>query len=175
MSGILFALAGAVCLGIALPVLTVFWYRWLQIDVKLGKLRRRLKRLSRALGPLQTELAEQRTHQTIAQHTLDLLPDLTELNQQRQRLLTDLIDLSEELKLALTDSRISQFTEGYAQGRATRTALSDDEQRQLHREKVIATLGPRLTALPPTPPANGANGKSQSARPAPVAETPRLD
>ncbi len=140
MSGVLFALAGAVCLGIALPVLTVFWYRWLQIDIKLGKLRRRLNRFSKALSPLEAELAEQRTHQTIAQHTLDLLPDLTELKQQRQRTLTDLNGLSEELKLALTDSRISHFTDGYEQGRATRTALSDDEQRHLHRRKLNGSL-----------------------------------
>lgn len=140
LSGVLFALAGAVCLGIALPVLTVFWYRWLQIDVKLGKLSRRLKRVSKALNPLETELAEQRIHQSIAQHAFDLLPSLEELRQQRQRTLTDLSDLSEELKLALTDSRISQFTDGYEQGRATRTALSDDEQRQLHRRKLNGNL-----------------------------------
>ncbi len=140
LSGILFALAGAVCLGIALPVLTVFWYRWLQIDIKLGKLRRRVKRFARALSPLETELAEQRIHQNIAQHTLDLLPSLETLKQQRQGMLTDLSDLSDELKLALTDSRISRFTDGYEQGRATRAALSDDEKRQLHRRKLNGSL-----------------------------------
>ncbi len=146
LSGVLFALAGAVCLGIALPVLTVFWYRWLQIDIKLGKLRRRLNRLSNALNPLETELAEQRVHQSIAQHTLDLLPNLEALKQQRQGTLADLNDLSEELKLALTDSRISRFSDGYEQGRATRTALSDDEQRQLHRRKLNGNLPAEFTA-----------------------------
>ena len=163
LSGVLFALAGAVCLGIALPVLTVFWYRWLQIDVKLGKLKRRLKRIAKQRRPLDDALAEQQTHQTILQHTLDLLPDLTELKQQRQRLVSDLDNLSDELKLALTDSRISHFSDGYEQGLAARTALSDDEQHQLHRENLLSNTGLRLNGGQPASAPNGTNGKARSA------------
>lgn len=133
LSGILFALAGAVCLGIALPVVSAFWFRWLQADPKLWKLRRRLKRLDKELAPLEAQLAEQRTRQTIGQHDLDLLPALDELHQQRRAIMAEVNALLADLKLAQTDSRISNFNDGYDQGEAIRTMLNDDERRQLRR------------------------------------------
>lgn len=134
LSGILFALAGAVCLGIALPVLSAFWFRWLQADLKLWKLRRRIKRLDNELAPLDAQLAEQRTQQNVLQHNLDLLPNLQELNGKRQTLTAALNELLAELKLAQTDSRISNFNDGYGQGEAVITSLSDDEQHQLRKD-----------------------------------------
>ncbi len=169
LSGILFALAGAVCLGIALPVLSAFWFRWLQADIKLGKLRRRLKRLNKEILPLETQLAEQRTRQNVLQHNLDLLPDLSELKAHRQTIITDLNELVAELKLAQTDSRISNFNDGYGQGEATRSGLSDDEQRQLRKEMLSLQNASRnrTTETRPTgtPPANGTNGKPTGSRP----------
>ncbi|WP_460912324.1 hypothetical protein [Spirosoma areae] len=169
LSGILFALAGAVCLGIALPVLASFWFRWLQADIKLGKLRRRLKRLTREIAPLETQLAEQRTRQEVLKHNLDLLPNLDELKEQRQTITADLNELLAELKLAQTDSRISNYNDGYGQGEATRSGLSDDEQRQLRKEMLSLQNNHRnrVSENRPngTPPANGTNGKPNGLRP----------
>ena len=169
LSGILFALAGAVCLGIALPVLSAFWFRWLQADIKLGKLRRRIKRLDKETAPLDVQLTEQRVQQTVLQHTLDLLPDLGELKIQRQALTAELNDLLAELKLAQTDSRISNFNDGYGQGEASRGDLSDDEQRQLRKEMLALQNGNRIRTTENRPvstqPANGTNGKATDLRP----------
>lgn len=166
LSGILFALAGAVCLGIALPVISAFWFRWLQADIKLWKLRRRLKRLDKEMAPLEAELAEQRTQQNVLQHNLDLLPDLAELKEQRQAVTAELNELLAELKLAQTDSRISNFNDGYGQGEATRTVLSDEEQRQLRKEMLALQNGNRNRTNEARP--NGtpaANGKAPGLRP----------
>ncbi len=154
LSGILFALAGAVCLGIALPVLSAFWFRWLQADVRLGKYRRRLRRIDKEIAPLENQLAEQRTQQNVLQHNLDLLPDLSELKSRVNAIRADLDLLLAELKLAQTDSRISNFNDGYGQGEAIRGTLSDDEQRQLQRERLLAT-----TNRPPRP-ADSSNGST---------------
>ena len=169
LSGILFALAGAVCLGIALPVLSAFWFRWLQADVKLWKLRRRLKRLDKAIAPIEAALSEQRIQQNILQHNLDLLPDLNALKTRREAIYADLTTLYAELKLAQTDSRISNFNDGYGQGEATLTNLSDDEQRQLRKEMHSLHHSSRngtsenRTANPQ--PVNGTNGKQNGLRP----------
>jgi uncharacterized membrane protein YciS (DUF1049 family) len=164
LSGILFALAGAVCLGIALPVISAFWFRWLQADIKLWKLRRRLKRLDKEIAPIEAELAQQRTQQNVLQHNLDLLPDLNELKKQRQTVTAELNELLAELKLAQTDSRISNFNDGYGQGEATRTVLTDDEQRQLRKEMLALQNSNRNrtneTRPSGTPAANGVNGKA---------------
>ena len=172
LSGILFALAGAVCLGIALPVLAGFWFRWLQADIKLWKLRRRLKRLDREIAPLDAQLAEQRTRQNILQHNLDLLPVLTLLKEHREDALAGMNELLAELKLAQTDSRISTYNDGYGQGEATRTALSEEERLQLQKEMMSLQHENRATGNRPTEsrsngaaPANGTTGKAQSLRP----------
>ena len=86
------------------------------------------------MAPLETELATQQNQQNILQHNLDLLPDLFELKAQRKTLLSNLNEFLAELKLADTDSRISNFNDGYGQGEATLTALGEEEQRQLRKE-----------------------------------------
>lgn len=169
LSGILFALAGAVCLGIALPVLSAFWFRWLQADIKLWKLRRRIKRLNKEIAPLDAQLAEQRTRQNVLQHNLELLPNLDELKQQRQAITSELNELLAELKLAQTDSRISNFNDGYGQGEATRSNLSDEEQRQLQKEMLLLHNSNRPRSTEPrlnnTSPERPTNGKPQGLRP----------
>ncbi len=165
LSGILFALAGAVCLGIALPVLSAFWFRWLQADIKLGKLRRRLKRLTKTAEPLEGQLAEQRTFQNVLQHNFDLLPKLADLNEQRRTLTADLNALLAELKLTQIDSRIHTYNDGYGQGEATRTGLSDDEQRQLRQERLAVLSRNGRSGQHPVDHVNGANGKSPDSRP----------
>jgi hypothetical protein len=167
LSGILFALAGAVCLGIALPVLSAFWFRWLQADVKLWKLRRRIKRIEKDMAPLEAQLAEQRTRQNVLQHNLDLLPALDELREQRRTIQAELTELLAELKLAQTDSRISNFNDGYGQGEATRTVLTEEEQRQLRKEMLALQNSNKMNGSRPNG-ANGAapaNGKPQGMRP----------
>ena len=162
LSGILFALAGAVCLGIALPVLSAFWFRWLQADPKLWKLRRRLKRLDEQVAPLEAQLAEQRTRQNVLQHDFDLLPALHELREQRIAIMAEINDLLADLKLAQTDSRISNFNDGYGQGEATRTGLNDDEQRQWRWSMLDNQTGSRISG---NRFAEQSNGKSQDLRP----------
>lgn len=169
LSGILFALAGAVCLGIALPVLSAFWFRWLQADIKLGRLRRRMKRIDKELLPLENQLAEQRTKQQVLQHNLELIPALTELKERRQYLLSELNALLAELKLAQTDSRISTFNDGYGQGEATLNALTEEERQQLRKEMLALQNGSRKRTdegkQNGTAPVHGTNGKSNGMRP----------
>lgn len=116
LSGILFALAGAVCLGIALPVVQAFWFRWLQVDVSLWKLRRRLKRLMQQRLPAEQALAEHLTRKAVLEHELALLPAVADLQQQRRELIDAISDLLNESRLAQTDSRIATYNDGYAKG-----------------------------------------------------------
>ncbi len=120
LSGLLFALAGAVCLGIGLPVLSAFWFRWLQVDRRLWVLRRREKRLVRDLEPDEQTLNEQAMLQQLLDKQLDSLPTTESLNQQRTQLLTTLTELGNEHRLALTDRRIAQYNDGYTQGNEDR-------------------------------------------------------
>ncbi|MFN4146137.1 MAG: hypothetical protein ACK4GN_09970 [Runella sp.] len=130
LSGILFALAGAVSLGMALPVLQNFWYRWLQIDPRLGRLRRRRKKLLKQIEIVDKELAEQITQRDILEYELGLLPDLNQLRDERNRLRTELDGIIESTRLAQTDSRIASFNDGYAKGEIAREMMNEEEFTQ---------------------------------------------
>lgn len=142
LSGLLFALAGAVCLGIGLPVLSAFWFRWLQADRRLWVLRRREKPLLRELEPAEQALNEQAMHQQLAEKQLDNLPGVDLLQQQRTQLLTDLTQLGNEHRLALTDRRIAQYNDGYTNGNADRHATNGPGNRsaQLRPHQAIRQL-----------------------------------
>ncbi len=135
LSGLLFALAGAVCLGIGLPVLAQFWTRWLQIDRRRAVLRRREKVLLVELTPLEETHNEQNTHKTLLADQLRQLPVSANLWQRRQELVRETEALANELRLAVTDRRIAQYNDGYAKGEAARdtplSGYSQDETNTL--------------------------------------------
>lgn len=127
LSGVLFAIAGAISLGMALPVLQGFWLRWLQIDPKLWRLRRRRKKIEKQLEDLQVIITQQLTQKSILENDLAVLPTWEELKQEEADIRTEIENLEEERKLTLTDSRIQSFGDGYAHGQVTRDIMSEEE------------------------------------------------
>jgi hypothetical protein len=127
LSGVLFAIAGAISLGMALPVLQGFWLRWLQIDPKLWRLRRRKKKIEKQLEALHGTISQQLTQKSILENDLAVLPTWDELKQEESDIRIEIENLEEERKLALTDSRIQSFGDGYAHGQVTREIMSEEE------------------------------------------------
>jgi cell division protein FtsL len=130
LSGVLFAMAGAVSLGMGLPVLQNFWYRWLQIDPRLGRLRRRRKKLLVQLTAAQKELSDDSTQKNILEHELALIPSLDDLRSERSQLRNDIDALIETTRLAQTDSRIATYNDGYSKGEIARELMNDEEFSQ---------------------------------------------
>ncbi|MCE7041936.1 hypothetical protein [Dyadobacter sp. CY312] len=127
LSGVLFAIAGAVSLGMALPVLQGFWYRWLQIDPKLWRLRRRRKRILKQMEPLQQLLTGQLAQKNILENELSVLPSLEELKQEEREVLDEIKNLEEDRRLALTQSRVHSYADGYGRGQVTRDVMNQEE------------------------------------------------
>ena len=127
LSGVLFAIAGAVSLGMALPVLQGFWYRWLQIDPKLWRLRRRRKRILKQMEPLQQLLTSQLAQKNILENELSVLPSLEELKQEEREILDEIKNLEEDRRHALTQSRVHSFADGYGHGQVTRDVMNQEE------------------------------------------------
>ncbi len=130
LSGVLFAIAGAVSLGMALPILQSFWYRWLQIDPRLWRLKRRRKKLMKLLTADEKVLAQQTVQKNIMENDLSGLQPLDELRDKERALRKEIEDLEEERKLALTDSRIHAYNDGHARGEVARNIMSEEEYEQ---------------------------------------------
>ncbi|QRR03364.1 hypothetical protein [Dyadobacter sandarakinus] len=127
LSGVLFAIAGAVSLGMALPVLQGFWYRWLQIDPKLWRLRRTRKRMIRQIEPVRETLTRHLAQQSILQNDLALLPSAEDLKKEEAGIRTHIAALEEQCRQALTDARIQSFGDGYAHGQVSREVMGREE------------------------------------------------
>lgn len=127
LSGVLFAIAGAVSLGMALPVLQGFWYRWLQADPKLWRLKRRRKKLVAQLAAVQEKIHEHVSQKNIHENDLNLIPSLTKLKEEETNLRMAIEKLESELREAMTNSRQDLFESGYAHGQVSRAVMSEEE------------------------------------------------
>jgi len=139
LSGILFALAGAICLGIAFPILQCYWQRWLQIDPKLKRLRKEQKRLTADLQAIEMELAEQIIRKNIFENDLKLLPTLEGLSIQKQHLQEEIKAIENETRLAETDARIGAYNDGFGKGLMVRDVINEDEVTQFIRDSYFDT------------------------------------
>ena len=165
LSGILFALAGAVSLGMSLPVLQNFWYRWLQIDPRLGRLRRRRKKLMVELQTAETLLSEETTEQNKLEHELSILPVVAELKTEKQKLNNEIDALIERTRLAQSDSRTATYNDGYSKGEISKEMM-DNEQYEQYRNSHFTTHNLALKAAASSDKSIGsASKRSNSLRP----------
>lgn len=139
LSGVLFAVAGAVSLGMALPVLQSFWYRWLQIDPRLWRLRRRHRKLMKRLNAEEKILSDQLAQKNIMENDLSIFPSLDELKAKEAALRKEIEDLEEERKLALTDTRMHAYNDGHARGAIARDIMSEEEFEEWRRSHLTVS------------------------------------
>jgi hypothetical protein len=138
LSGILFALAGAVCLGIALPVLAAYWQRWLQISPQIKRLRKQKQGFETDLKTAQEQIATCVIKKNIAENDLSLLDNITILQENRVVLMADIIHLQGEAKLHETDLRMFTFNDGYAKGMVARDVLTEEEWAKFRNNNYLS-------------------------------------
>ncbi|MEA5425041.1 hypothetical protein [Arcicella lustrica] len=148
LSGILFALAGAICLGIAFPVLQCYWSKWLQIDPRLKRLKKEKLQLVTQLQEVEKDLAEQIVQKNIFENDLQLLPSFESLEIQKKNLLEEIKEIERETRLAETDSRIGAYNDGFGKGSMVRDVINTDEVNQFVRDNYFdtATLASKAKA-----------------------------
>jgi hypothetical protein len=127
LSGVLFAIAGAICLGIAFPILHTFWYRWLQAEPAINRLTKRRKKLESKEADVDTDLFEAQKQQVIAQNAIDILPDLAELKSRKIELRAAIEELLNKSRKYDIDRRIYTYSDGYETGKTSRSGMTPEE------------------------------------------------
>ncbi len=95
LSGVLFAVAGAVCLGVSFPILQGFWFRWLQAGPKLKRLRKLRLQKQQRLAEIEGSLSEHLIQKGTLENKLSFLTPLTDLTERRNRLRQQMYALTE--------------------------------------------------------------------------------
>ncbi len=130
LSGILFAIAGAICLGIALPVMQSYWYRWLQSGPTIKRLRKKNVKLTDELKGAEKVLSEQMAQKNILENDLVNLPNIAELKEEKKVLSAEIINMLEHTRQVDQDRRINSFNDGVAKGGANRGEMTDEEYEE---------------------------------------------
>jgi hypothetical protein len=139
LSGVLFALAGAICLGIAFPVLQVYWKRWLQYNPEINRANRQIRKKTKALNEIKKPWFKGKSLLDLADQKLELLPDLEELKAKKTKLEGELLVLNEKIKLAIESARVSTYNEGYESGNTNRDNLSA-EDLESYRKHILEKI-----------------------------------
>lgn len=136
LSGVLFAIAGAICLGISFPIMQAYWYNWLQAGPAIRRLKKRNLKLVEELKTAESELAQQITQKSILENDLALLPNLAELKAERKEILAHIEDMLNRSKVADQDRRINTFDDGLEKGKANRDEMTDEEYEEFRSTSV---------------------------------------
>jgi hypothetical protein len=136
LSGVLFAIAGAICLGISFPIMQSYWYSWLQAGPTIRRMKKSNLKLIEEMKVAEGELAQQITQKSILENDLSLLPNLAELKAERREILAHIEDMLNRSKVADQDRRINTFDDGLEKGKANREEMTDEEYEEFRSTSV---------------------------------------
>ena len=139
LSGVLFAIAGAICLGIAFPILQTFWHRGVQLNPAIRKRRRQIRKKNKLLAELRSEESQLVAASQELKNRAEHLGEWVSLKEEKNQLFNENREILELMRLAQTRSRVSTFTEGHAKGERNREAMSDEEY-EAYRQEVLKGL-----------------------------------
>ncbi len=137
LSGVLFAIAGAICLGIAFPILQTYWVRGLQLNPKIRRAKRRMRKLKPRMIEVQKRQHKAAAEKENFQNKLNLLEDVKELKEERSEIKKENNQLVELMRSALSDSRIHNFKNGYSTGEKSRKEMTDEEYEEYRKNNLI--------------------------------------
>ncbi len=137
LSGVLFAIAGAICLGIAFPILQTYWVRGLQLNPKIRRAKRRMRKLKPRMIEVQKRQHKAAAEKENFQNKLNLLEDVKELKEERTEIKKENNQLVELMRSALSESRIHNFKNGYSTGEKSRKEMTDEEYEEYRKNNLI--------------------------------------
>ena len=141
-SGIMFAVAGAICLGLSFPILGGYTRIWLQIPMRLRRILPLEKNALLQVEILENELHEKQSDFAVRQEEILLIGDLDVQKQEKTKLTKQLLDNKDLLRKSLIDSDIYLYEEGYERGILTTKIALETEQKAIKakQEEMLEAL-----------------------------------
>lgn len=139
LSGVLFAIAGAICFGIAFPILSSYWKRWFWHNPSINRANRKIKKLNVKLTDVKKPWFENASKLDLNAQKLEILPDMSELKLKLSKLEEDSAAILEKIKLAMESSRTSIFNSGYDSGNINKDLLTEEELKN-YRNTLLENL-----------------------------------
>lgn len=116
LAAVLFAIAGAVCLGIAFPAINALHRSHFVLRNRLRRITRRMVPLTETLHTLEADIAQQYKQREQVLFTFNELPDLSQLGQRLAELMHQEVDLLEQQYKCQALRQQSMYRDGKARG-----------------------------------------------------------
>jgi hypothetical protein len=120
LTGILFAVSGAVCLGVGTPIVQTYWKRWVQIPIRVGQMKRAEKRSLKALEKVEIQLSEEKAQKAISENHLAMFSKPEELQSEIKTIRAELREIADQQSLYDVERRVSHYNDGYVRGKIDR-------------------------------------------------------
>jgi hypothetical protein len=117
LTGILFAISGAVCLGIGVPIVQTYWKRWVQIPIRIKRMNRLERKSLQQLQATEADLAEEKAQKAIGEAHLSALSPADELQREIRSIRMEMREIADQQGLYDVDRRVSRYNDGYVRGK----------------------------------------------------------
>ncbi len=158
-SGIMFAVAGAICLGLSFPILGGYTRIWLQIPMHLRKIIPLEKNALLQVEILENDLHQKQSDFAVRQEEILLIGDLELQKEEKTKLTKQLLDNKDLLRKSLIESDIYLYEEGYERGILTTKINLENEQKAIKaaNDAILEAAKPKPIIIPEAVFDNGKN------------------
>jgi hypothetical protein len=134
LSGVMFAVAGAICLGIAFPILVAYIRIWFQIPMKLKKLYKSRQKQLDIIEIIEKEISLQMAVEEAQKNKLDSLGEYESLQQKKRSLQQAILVCKKELHKIDVEVKIYEVSMGHEKGEL---ALKKEETKKIEEIKAL--------------------------------------
>jgi len=134
LSGVMFAVAGAICLGIAFPILVAYIRIWFQIPMKLKKLYKARQKQLDIIEIIEKEVSLQMAVEEAQKNRLDSLGEYDKFQEKKRSLQQAILNCKKELHKIDVELKIYEVSMGHEKGKL---ALEKEETKKLEEIKAL--------------------------------------
>ncbi|MDX1903134.1 MAG: hypothetical protein SFU27_03150 [Thermonemataceae bacterium] len=137
-SGVMFAIAGAICLGIAFPIIVAYIRIWFQIPMKLRKLYALQKKQLAEVETLEALISDDLAIEIAQNEEILNWGDKNSLSQKQKELETQILEIKKNLHKIEVEIQYYELSMGYDKGRFA--YLQEENKKKEEEEAKLAEI-----------------------------------
>lgn len=137
LSGVMFAIAGAICLGIAFPILVAYVRIWFQIPQKTKRLEKKQLEQRAIVEEIEKRISEQTAIAEAQKNKLHTLGNTETLLNDKKTIEKRILELKQKAHKTENEIKISEVTMGYEKGRKA-FEIEKEKQEMQKYEAILA-------------------------------------
>ncbi len=145
LSGVMFAIAGAICLGIAFPILVAYVRIWFQIPMSIRRLEKTRSEQIKTIEEIEFLISQQSATAEAQKNQINNLGSLEVLKNTKAQLERRILELRQKIHKTEAEMQISELTMGYEKGKK---AFEKEKEKQEQDLQALNVSPNKADALP---------------------------